>query len=505
MEHNELEIFNEMCELAKHMQNHQQIVKAIMDKLSKAVEYTAAVILILDEEEIITNIVYPSTKYFLDSSIKLICESLPQDIKERKSPENFKKIIYEDIENTNYDREEFNEVKSYYIIPLIIRDKTQGFLGITSGEENLFTKREEEILTIFANQSAILIDNAKLYSQTEQRIAEMSILHEVGKVLSSILNLDRLLNIIVERSAELSRATRVSIMLYDSEKEKFIIKISKGLPPEIIKDTVVHKNEGITGYVIDTKKSILVRDITKEEPFSNLRNKKNYVTNSFMSFPLVIRYHAAGVLHVSNKINGATFDNEDFELLDTFIFQARAAIENSMLYGEMEQLAITDGLTHIYNHRYFQEQLAREIKRANRYKLNISVLMIDIDYFKQYNDKYGHPKGDQVLKKVALLVKKFVRNVDIVARYGGEEFIVIMPETDAQDSYDVAERIRKKIMSEKFPDSNKEIDEKITISIGVASYSKNNEKTRDEIIEKADQSLYQAKKEGRNKVCQWKG
>ncbi|MBI5417822.1 diguanylate cyclase [Candidatus Poribacteria bacterium] len=502
MEARELEIFSEMCELAKHVQNYQQIVKAIMDKLSKTIDYTIAVILLLDEEEIITNTIYPSTKNFHDKTIELVYKNLPSDIKEKKQLTNLKKIIYEDIENSNTEKAEHDKVENFLIVPLMVRDELHGFFCITSGNKNIFTKRDKDILTIFANQSSILIDNTKLYAQTEQRIMEMSILHEVGKVLSSVLNLDRLLKIIVEKSGELTRANRISIMMYTPEKDKFIVKAHHNLPNEAT-NAFVLKNERITGFIASHKKPVLVNDITSTEPFNKICNTEHYETNSFMSFPLTIRYRVVGVLHVSNKINGSAFDNEDFELLETFISQATVAIENALLYGEMEQMAITDGLTHIYNHRYFQEELGREIKRATRYKLNLSLLMIDIDYFKQYNDKYGHPKGDQVLKKVAAIIKKCVRNVDIVARYGGEEFIIIVPETDMEDAYDVAERMRNKVSSEIFPGIEKNEDVKVTISIGVASYAGQGEKTKDKLIEEADIALYKAKKEGRNKVCMY--
>ncbi len=499
MDVKELEIFNEMCELAKHVQNHQQIVKAVMDKLSKTIDYTTAVIILLDEEEIIANVVYPSTKNFLDWSIHILYENLSQDIREKKQLGTFKRIIYEDIDLANYEKKEFNEVKSWYIASLMVRDKLQGFFGIATGREECFTKKDKDILTIFANQSAILLDNAKLYAQTEQRITEMSVLHEVGKVLSSVLDLDHLLKIIVEKSGELVRASRISIMLYSLEEEGFVLKFHKGLSHSIT-NLKSNKNSKITDYISKKKEAVLVKDITTEKPFDDLRNGGIYDTNSFMSFPLIIRFHIIGVLHISNKLNGTVFDEEDFELLDTFISQSNVALENAMLYEEMEQLAITDGLTHIYNHRYFQEELNREVKRSNRYKLNISLLMIDIDYFKQYNDKFGHPKGDQVLKRVAALIKKSVRNVDIAARYGGEEFAVILPETDKEDAIEAAERIRRRVELEKFPGLGKNEEINLSVSIGVASFFKEVEKTKMKIIEESDRALYRAKNEGRNKV-----
>jgi diguanylate cyclase (GGDEF)-like protein len=159
-----------------------------------------------------------------------------------------------------------------------------------------------------------------------------------------------------------------------------------------------------------------------------------------------------------------------------------------------------DGLTGLFNHRYFQESLSGELLRAQRFDYNISLLMIDVDHFKGYNDRYGHPKGDIVLKDISRILKESLRAYDIPARYGGEEMAVILPYTNQEQALPVAERIRKNVGGYGFPGANENENVNVTISIGVSTFPLN-AKTKTDLINRADQALYLAKSEGRNRVC----
>jgi len=167
--------------------------------------------------------------------------------------------------------------------------------------------------------------------------------------------------------------------------------------------------------------------------------------------------------------------------------------------AKMEQLAVTDGLTGLYNYRHFQEQLAHEFDRAKRHQLDLSLLMMDIDYFKIYNDCHGHPAGDQVLRTIGKIIKENLRKIDIAARYGGEEFAVILPETNHKSAIVVAEKIRKLIEQTPIDHEDQQPNGKLTISIGVASYPRDAEDPRS-LVDVADRRLYRAKQKGRNLV-----
>jgi diguanylate cyclase (GGDEF)-like protein len=174
-------------------------------------------------------------------------------------------------------------------------------------------------------------------------------------------------------------------------------------------------------------------------------------------------------------------------------------IQQALEHARTRRLASTDGLTELYNHRTFQERLAQEIARAERYSRPLSILMIDVDCFKVYNDTYGHPQGDKVLQELARLLKEMSRSSDIVARYGGEEFALILPETDRVSAQTIAERLREHVEGHVFPGEERLPGSTLTISIGVATHVPAGNK--ETLLQAADAALYVAKTEGRNRVC----
>ncbi|MCF8067686.1 MAG: diguanylate cyclase [Desulfobacterales bacterium] len=172
-------------------------------------------------------------------------------------------------------------------------------------------------------------------------------------------------------------------------------------------------------------------------------------------------------------------------------------VERDQMLAKLQKLAITDDLTALYNSRHFYKELTSEINRSNRYSSNLSLMVLDIDHFKQYNDAYGHLAGNMVLIKLGQIIKSCLRKMDTAYRYGGEEFTIILPETGCKDALHVAERIRETIEKEVFnPDPG--TTGSITISIGITQYSHEEEMTT--FIQRADKAMYQAKKDGRNRV-----
>ena len=173
--------------------------------------------------------------------------------------------------------------------------------------------------------------------------------------------------------------------------------------------------------------------------------------------------------------------------------------ELEIAQGKLLQLAITDGLTGLYNYRYFKDQLNQEITRAKRHNTNVSIAMIDIDYFKNYNDTHGHPAGDLVLKTIAELLRSNIRKIDVAARYGGEEFALVLIETGKQSAGFVANKIKNLIELHKFDYEETQPNGKLTISMGIATFP-NDAMAPDDLVKKADTRLYRAKKAGRNRV-----
>jgi len=229
------------------------------------------------------------------------------------------------------------------------------------------------------------------------------------------------------------------------------------------------------------------RQKTKNE-FARLLNLEDFVT-----VPLKARDKVIGVIVADNLFDKKPITNDDIRMITMFANQAGLAIENSRLYERTVILSNSDSLTGLWHHGYFQYLLGQEIKRASSLKEPFTMLMMDIDDFKIFNDTYGHQAGDAVLKNISNIFTEVSRKIDIIARYGGEEFTIILPNTKKEEGLVLAERLRRSVEKD-------ENLKNITISIGVASFPEDAEKKEDLIL-KADKALYKAKRDGKNKVC----
>ena len=197
------------------------------------------------------------------------------------------------------------------------------------------------------------------------------------------------------------------------------------------------------------------------------------------------------------------FDKSALKTLDTVAGLVALIAQNRFFREkviEADGLVNQDGLTGLYNHRYFQETLSNELLKSQRFNHAVSLLLVDVDHFKKINDRYGHPQGDAVLREISQILRKTIRAYDAPARYGGEEFAVVLPHADQGQALQVAERVRKAVLAHAFPGRTARETLKATVSIGVAS-SPVNAKTKAELIDRADQALYLAKSEGRNRAC----
>ena len=218
-------------------------------------------------------------------------------------------------------------------------------------------------------------------------------------------------------------------------------------------------------------------------------------------FPLLIEGKPAGIVEVAGA------DADDLVKFEVLASQLVLQVRKIRLYETVLRLSIIDGLTGVYVRRYFMDRMAEELRRSIKFGLPLSVLMLDIDHFKRYNDEFGHLAGDETLKKVAALIRRSLRKVDIVARYGGEEFVAVIPESRAAKAHEVAERIRSEIARHDFKIYDH--DTKVTVSIGVSTFPEDVFKDAPpayyddlafDLIRHADKALYRAKEEGRNRV-----
>lgn len=344
-------------------------------------------------------------------------------------------------------------------------------------------------------------ENRRLLSNLKKEKAKLETMLQIGHGMSSILNLDELTKFIVKKITVVLKAKVCSIMLIDDEDDSLVIKAAVGLDDVIIKTTRIKIGQSISGWVAQQGEPVLISNIEDDIQFGRA-NLPKYESKSLLCIPLKVKDNILGVINVSDKTIPAQeniFTDEDMRFLAVICNYAAIALENALLYGEVKNLAITDGLTTLFNHRYFQTNLNSEVIRVLRYPRPLSLIMFDIDYFKRFNDTYGHPMGDLVLSQIAKVIKKNVRKVDIACRYGGEEFAVILPETKIKEAILVADKIRKSVEKIKFSTGKGIKKEKVTLSGGVSQFK--SVMSKSDFLRSADDSLYRAKTEGKNKIC----
>jgi diguanylate cyclase (GGDEF)-like protein len=242
--------------------------------------------------------------------------------------------------------------------------------------------------------------------------------------------------------------------------------------------------------ILKTRKPVQVVDVSDSFQYESLKLGPDFPP--FVAHPILIDESVVAVLLIMG------LDPKEMSMISILTQRFLSEVKRVKLYEHVQTLAITDGLTGVYVRRHLIERLEGEIDRCKRFNLKLSFLMIDVDFFKTFNDKYGHLVGDVVLKQVAEIIRKSVREVDLVGRYGGEEFGVLLIETDESGSFFVAERIRRAISEKVFLAYDEEL--KVTVSIGCCTYTQAINET-ELLVDAADSALYQAKRQGRNRVC----
>ncbi len=333
-------------------------------------------------------------------------------------------------------------------------------------------------------------------SELEKSQVQIETVYEASRSLGEIYKFEQVIDEVLEIAHRVLRYQHFSILLLNEEKDVFLLKgkiefgekLKYTDPPRI-------PLSGITGSVLKEGKGVRIYEVKDDSRYiPGLEG-----AHSEMAVPMISHGKTIGVLNAESKKVGA-FSEQDHKVFSILAGSAAMALENARLHQKMEDLTIIDELTGIYNYRYFVRKLEGELKRGRRYHQSLSLLMIDIDWFKKYNDTYGHLFGNLILKDLAVVIKGCIRDVDILVRYGGEEFVVILPQTSKEDARNIGERIRSKVEKTLFQDKEKKIKASLTVSLGVATYPENGVEP-EELIKKVDQALYLAKGQGKNLIC----
>lgn len=391
-------------------------------------------------------------------------------------------------------------VHSIHLFPLKREGETFSLLVIfnTTLEED-----DAKLISALCRQLSVFMENISLKEDKARRLRVQSALYAASGAFTSMLEPEALYDMVLNKSIELVGAEQGSLMILDEKEMALAVKATRGFNKAIVEDLRVRIGEGISGGVAERGTPLVVNDI-EESPVPR-KNRSRYKTKSFASIPLNVNSRTIGVLNISDKITGEIFSAEDRDLLLSFASYASIALDRGAYYKmseELRSISITDHLTGLLNRRYLQDRLLEETERARRHKEPLTVFMIDIDGFKSFNDRYGHPAGDQILKTVAHAIQEEVRTIDVVARYGGEEFTVILPTTSKAASMIIAERIRKGIEDTPYWGPKIPTGEKVTISLGIATYPEDAD-SMETLIERADTALYMAKTGGKNRVASY--
>lgn len=341
----------------------------------------------------------------------------------------------------------------------------------------------------------------KVNIQLKEQYEELAALFKVSRSLTSSLDQNLLFEKVFNILRDTLHCDRIVLLLYRPGSESLEITKTTGLDAGTVKGLSFNLGEGISGMAAANMKPIYSTDLSTDD--RNLNYKGRWVSSgSLLSMPMVLQNRLIGVLNIHHQQVDA-FNQVAQQMAQAIADQTAISIENSRLYEKTRTLSATDDLTGLANRRQFQDYLQREWAQARRYHSHFSLLMIDIDHFKNYNDTHGHLKGDIILKKIAALLLQNTRGIDLVARFGGEEFVVLLPKSDKEGSFSVADKLCRCIEAEYFSGMEEsQAQKKLTISIGASTFPTDSTDIY-ALLNMADEALYQVKRTGRNAAKVW--
>ena len=333
-----------------------------------------------------------------------------------------------------------------------------------------------------------------------ERVLELYTLYNVSRTLSMSLQVNELFDLVMNVIVNSLGVRQYCLMLVDEGTDTLMIRASHGMPAAILGRGSVPLGEGLCGKVGRKKESMLVQDLKVTRDFVYFSDAGPR-EGSYLGVPLSRPDgRLLGVLN-AHKPASAGFSEADVRLFKAVAEQVAVAIDHALTFQQTQELMSRDELTNLHNRRYFFERFEREVYRAKRYGRTLSVIMIDIDHFKNFNDRFGHLRGDQALKTMARTLESCLRKADIIARYGGEEFLILLPETTKEQAARAAEKLRKRVEGINFNNDAPHLPAtSLTITAGIASLPEDAEEPL-LLLDLSDKALYFGKAQGRNRVC----
>jgi len=329
---------------------------------------------------------------------------------------------------------------------------------------------------------------------------EVAVFQELGKALTSSLQLDQVLRTIMEKIDEFLRPDNWSLLLLDEAKQELYFELAVGKASQALKDVRVKVGQGIAGWVAQYGETVVVPDTSKDTRFfSKVDEKTKTDTQSIVAVPVKFRDTCLGVIELINCMGPEGFDPRDLKLLEALSDFAAIALENARHVKRIHELTITDDCTTLYNARHMGFILETEIYRSQRYNYEFSIVFIDLDHFKQVNDTHGHLVGSRLLAEIGNALKSHCRLIDFAFRYGGDEFVILLPQTSKDNAINVARRLHK-LIREAVWLADEGLKIHVTPSVGVASYPVDS-RTKEGLLHLADEAMYLVKNTNRDSVA----
>jgi diguanylate cyclase (GGDEF)-like protein len=339
-------------------------------------------------------------------------------------------------------------------------------------------------------------DLEETQSHLEAKIKDLHSIYEVSTAVAGTLDTEELFRIIPERVMKVLGLNDFCVLLYQPESGNLVCRASAGMPPAVSTDFAIGRGEGISWRVFESGEAVYIPDVRDIPDFRYYNGEKPEV-RSFMSVPLLSKGKVVGILNINHPVPNA-FDGESLATLRVLATYIAIAVENAELFHFVKSLADKDSLTLLHNHGAFHTRLMVEIERAVRYGRPLSVIMLDLDGFKEINDTHGHIVGDRILMMTAGVLCAHLRKSDVAARYGGDEFAVILPETDLVATSAIAGRIAAGISQVRL-DTREGATISFTASIGYAACLPDSPE-RETILNVADRLMYESKRRGRGGI-----
>jgi diguanylate cyclase (GGDEF)-like protein/putative nucleotidyltransferase with HDIG domain len=367
-------------------------------------------------------------------------------------------------------------------VPIHFSDGAMGVLAAADFErENTINQEQFELIQVLADEAASAFENARLFQKERRRSSHLALLNELAQKAASVLDPNELLCSICGEVRSAFDRDFARIEVVDPQKNELIVEAEAGYGADLLGRRIRY-GEGLSGAAAVSREPVLANSVLRDLRYVALRPG----VRSALSLPLRYRHDLLGVLSLES-LREHNFSQQDMLTLQSLADQLAIALHNARAYQMALDQAITDGLTGLKTHRYFREALDGEWRRSARNGRPFSVIMMDLDGFKQINDHRGHLEGDRVLAAVATLLDARSRQSNVVARYGGDEFAILMPETNMQQAEILAQRLRTALEADHFLHAHG-----VTASFGIATFPDHGP-TQEEILRVADSGMYLAK------------